>query len=119
MPTYDFEKTLTYLDQLKCFLQHSVVGTEKGLTGVRSSGIHTLVDYSTTLSQEDYEILVSLVTNFEEQPPQFSDAALLVGPDGKQITKNNLRPIGTHGYCTSRGENPASPTSVGNGTEVI
>ena len=50
MPSYEFQKPLTYLDQLNCFLQHSVVGAEKGLTGVRSSGALTLVDYSTTNS---------------------------------------------------------------------
>ena len=55
MPSYEFQKPLTYLDQLNCFLQHSIVGAEKGLTGVRSSGLKIFVDYSTTLSQEDYD----------------------------------------------------------------
>lgn len=70
MPSYDFQKPLTYLDQLNCFLQHSVVGTEKGLTGVRSAGLTTFVDYSIALSQEDYLILSSLVENFQENPPR-------------------------------------------------
>lgn len=119
MPSYNFEKPLTYLDQLNCFLQHSSVGTEKGLLGVRSSGAVTFVDYSTTLSGEDYNILSSLVSNFQEMAPDLSNTSLLVTTDGRQIVKPNLRPIGTSGLYTGRGENPDSPTSIGNGTATV
>jgi len=119
MPSYEFQKPLTYLDQLNCFLQHSVVGAEKGLTGVRSSGALTLVDYSTALTQEDYGTLSNLVSNFSEQAPSEHVAELLLSTDGRQIVKPNLRPIGANGYCAGRGENPDSPASIGNGVEAV
>ncbi len=119
MPSYDFQKPITYLDQLSCFLQHSVVGFEKGFSGVRSSGLTIYTDYSTSLSQEDYAILASLVENFEEQIPSSTEANLLIATDGRQIVKPNLRPIGSSGFFTGRGENINSPSSIGNGVDAV
>lgn len=119
MPSYDFQKPITYLDQLSCFLQHSVVGFEKGFSGVRSSGLTIYTDYSTSLSQEDYVILASLVENFEEQIPSSTEANLLIATDGRQIVKPNLRPIGSSGFYTGRGENINSPSSIGNGLDAV
>lgn len=119
MPSYEFQKSLTYLDQLKCFLQHSPVGEDKGLLGVRSSGALTFVDYVTALSQEDVTTLTFLVTSFTEQPPDISSASILLTTDGRQIVKPNFRPIGSSGFFTGTGENPESPVAIGNGPTVI
>ena len=74
------------------------------------------------LTEEESAALSVIISAHDGEPsvalPETVILDVLKTTDNRIITKENKRPLLSNGFCTSRGENPSSPATIGGGTDV-